>query len=313
MNGLKQEQLEARRGGGGSRVVLVVSDDEVGGVQAAAGAIGWRSVRAVSADAAAVAEAVRPDLIVLSGDSFEATRMLRSLRTQPRLAYVPLLAVVPGAGSDSVPELLDAGADDVIDLRQQAPVLTARLRAAMRHRDQLVELARQNRRLDDLAGIDPLTELPNRRRLDDQLRALEALATRTNEPVGVLVVDVDRFKRCNDTFGHETGDEALRRIARALRRVVRTHEIVGRPTPGSAVGRWGGDEFVIGVSGTQGIDLDTLANRLRTEVATIEIITSTGETLTLTASVGCAAGVGEPWAELLRRADLDLMASKQRR
>ena len=103
MNGQEQEQLEARRGGGGTRVVLVVSDDEAGRVQAAAGAIGWRSVRTVSGDAAAVAEAVRPDLIVLSGDGLEAAGMLRALRTQPRLAYVPLLALVPGAAPDSVP------------------------------------------------------------------------------------------------------------------------------------------------------------------------------------------------------------------
>ena len=109
--------------------------------------------------------------------------------------------------------------------------MQAHLAAALRTRTQLVDLARRNRELDNLAGVDVLTDLPNRRRLDEQLRVIEAAASRRGETLGILLVDIDDFKLVNDTHGHHVGDEVLRAVASRLRASLRAEDTIGRIAP----------------------------------------------------------------------------------
>jgi diguanylate cyclase (GGDEF)-like protein len=178
----------------------------------------------------------------------------------------------------------------------------------MRTRTELVELVRQNRRLDELASVDVLTDLPNRRRLDEQLRHLESFATRRSEPLGVLIVDVDHFKSVNDSRGHHAGDDVLREVAARLRRGLRTEDSVGRT---STLGRWAGDEFILGFAGVSEPGLATIAERLRTIIADEPIVTADGERLTVTISIGGSSALSEPWPQLLRRADNALYSVKE--
>jgi diguanylate cyclase (GGDEF)-like protein len=87
-----------------------------------------------------------------------------------------------------------------------------------------------------LARTDALTGLYNRRHVEAELTALTSAARRQGTPLGLLLVDVDRFKRINDRVSHEAGDSALRTVAHRIRSIVR---------PEDRVGRWGGDEFVV--------------------------------------------------------------------
>lgn len=293
-------------------IVLVVTRGDADDLRELIESNGWQAVAVVPADAAAKADAIGPCLILLRADEASNTPVMRSLGRPKRGARAPLV-VIDSQPSDEA-RWLDRGADSAITTTTDRDVAAARLRAAMRHGTELAELARRNRALDDLVGIDPLTDLPNRRRLDQQLRTLEAIAKRRDEPIGVLIIDIDHFKRCNDTHGHEFGDEVLRRVSETLRRDVRTHEIVGRPPLDSAVGRWGGDEFVIGAIGTDDAQLRILAHRIRAAVSQLTIVPPEGgAAVAVTVSIGAASAVGEPWPELLRRADLDLLASKQAR
>jgi diguanylate cyclase (GGDEF)-like protein len=109
-------------------------------------------------------------------------------------------------------------------------------------------------RLRALALTDALTGLPNRRYLEERLAHEIGRSTRYGHPLAVLVVDVDDFKRINDTWGHAKGDEVLVWVARFLRSQLRTHDVVGRT---------GGDEFVAILPSTDREGAEQLATRLR--------------------------------------------------
>jgi diguanylate cyclase (GGDEF)-like protein len=282
-------------------VVVVVGDDEVpAALRTALLAVSCRATLTRGADAVEVLDWLRPDLLVLLGEA--ATR-------RPPVCGLPALAWTPTLAVTAHPlESLRAGARDVADLDAPSELLAAKIEAALAARSQLISLLRRNRELDQLAGIDVLTDLPNRRRLDEQMRILEAGAARRGDPLGLVIVDVDRFKAVNDVDGHDAGDEVLRVVARALRSEVRTEDVVAR-TPEAAVGRWGGDEFVLGFAGADRTHLETVGARLRRAVSrgTVELGLAIG---TVTVSIGGAVASGEPWAELLRRADAALLRAK---
>jgi diguanylate cyclase (GGDEF)-like protein len=151
---------------------------------------------------------------------------------------------------------------------------------------------------------DPLTALPNRALLEDRLEQAVARLRRAqnDEALVVLYVDVDHFKRVNDTHGHEGGDRVVREVARRLLNAVR---------PGDTVGRVGGDEFVIVCPDTTYAVLDDLANRLSVVIA--EPIVIAGKKLRVTASIGIAVA-NEPGtlpAQLLREADAAMYRAKR--
>lgn len=129
------------------------------------------------------------------------------------------------------------------------------------------------------AHEDALTGLPNRRAIEVCLTATIAGARRHRRLVGLLLADVDNFKRVNDAWGHQGGDESLREIGRRLRRAVRAEDLVGR---------WGGEEFVVVVDSPSGTDgLATFAEQVRRTVAGPQTLPG-GAVLAVTVSVGGA-------------------------
>jgi two-component system cell cycle response regulator len=295
-----------RRGGAGRPVCLVVGNQDVVEplVNVAVG-LGWRIAVADPSDAMDIASTLRPDLVALDGTNADVD-LLGELLEHPRLQWVP---VVVSDRGDPAP-WFSAGAREVLSDGMPISELEGRLLALMAHRSQVVALVRRNRELDDLAGIDVLTDLPNRRRLDEQLRALEGLATRRREPLGIVVVDIDHFKAVNDTYGHQAGDEVLRQVASRFRHALRTEDALGRwsdPT----LGRWAGDEFIVGFAGADAPAIEQVAERLRVLVAAEPFLVDGGEPLEVTISIGGAVAVGEVWPELFRRADLALYKVKQ--
>ena len=97
-------------------------------------------------------------------------------------------------------------------------------------------LGRYNRQLLNLASTDPLTQLPNRIKIDEKLAECHSRYQRNQNPYSLIIVDIDWFKRVNDTYGHLIGDQTLVSVARLLRNSVRQIDTVGR---------WGGEEFII--------------------------------------------------------------------
>jgi diguanylate cyclase (GGDEF)-like protein len=193
----------------------------------------------------------------------------------------------------SLVEALDSGADDFIGKPPLPEELYARLRAAER-------LANMQRELIRLATIDPLTGLCNRRGFFEQ--ATEACA-RTSPPdysLSAIILDIDNFKYVNDSFGHETGDEALRACASAAR------------MDDALAGRLGGDEFALLLERRSLPEAIEIAEDLRLRLAARPFDTGKGR-ITLTCSIGVGeANPGDSVDQLLARADGALYNAKLR-
>ena len=152
--------------------------------------------------------------------------------------------------------------------------------------------------MERLATQDFLTGVPNRRRLELQLQLDLEQTRRYGTPVSVILLDIDNFKRFNDTFGHERGDEVLKSVARAVHDELRTTD---------AFGRWGGEEFLVTAAHTRAPEAAHLAERLRQRVAGAVSVADQS----VTASFGVAAHhANESLAELVGRADAALYRAK---
>jgi diguanylate cyclase len=165
---------------------------------------------------------------------------------------------------------------------------------------QAEQLGEANATLERLASTDALTGLANRRQLDGELARACSFARRRAEPVAVVSLDVDHFKRINDAYGHGVGDEVLVGIAEHLRALTRGEDVIGR---------MGGDEFVLLLAATDQAGAERLAERVRAAVADKPIPTRLGP-VAATVSVGVATSDGSDPAELLRQADVALYAAK---
>jgi diguanylate cyclase (GGDEF)-like protein len=155
--------------------------------------------------------------------------------------------------------------------------------------------------LADLARRDALTRLPNRRAFDEGLDELFARMQRFGEPASLLIIDIDHFKRINDTYGHAAGDEVLRAVARTMAADVRLLD---------RVFRIGGEEFAAILSGATAAAAETTAERLRHAVSVERIAVKGGE-ITPTVSVGVATAVeGSEPATLVKSADAALYRAK---
>ena len=150
-----------------------------------------------------------------------------------------------------------------------------------------------------LANHDFLTDLPNRRQLENVLGTAIAQASRNETPCAALVIDIDHFKRLNDRFGHPTGDKVLREIARRLKSELRA---------GNTLGRWGGEEFVVVAPQTELYEAQQLGERLLYAVRADPI---SGEHL-VTVSIGITTyRPGDTPETLIARADRALYRAKQ--
>ncbi|WP_282183308.1 diguanylate cyclase [Azospirillum sp. TSH100] len=156
--------------------------------------------------------------------------------------------------------------------------------------------------LRDMASRDPLTGIYNRRSFMDMARAQLARAHRFHEPLSVFVLDVDHFKRINDTFGHATGDDALRMVAAGCQAILREYDILGR---------LGGEEFVVVLPGATADESRVVAERVRRHLARMPIEAPDG-TFRLTASIGIAGleGATDTLERAIHRADLALYRAK---
>ncbi len=169
--------------------------------------------------------------------------------------------------------------------------------------DRMLQYKRERDASDLLARRDPLTELYNRRALDERLHAAAHEAGHSSQPLALLFADLDHFKRINDEHGHDIGDACLREVARRLREVLRF---------GDVLGRYGGEEFVIGLPRTQVDDACALAERIRHAISSQPIVCGDAA-ITVTVSIGVALlhdGLAG-YDEAIRRADRALYVSKR--
>ncbi|MBF0309313.1 MAG: sensor domain-containing diguanylate cyclase [Magnetococcales bacterium] len=162
-------------------------------------------------------------------------------------------------------------------------------------------VAQRVEELEKLAFLDALTRIANRRFLEYELHSRLEEWQRMKLPFGVLMMDVDHFKRFNDTHGHALGDRVLQMVAATL-------QAVGRPF--DIYGRWGGEEFLGLIKNVNSATLLRIGERCRSQVASA-FLQENGQLLQVTLSLGAALAVGDDTAEtILQRADRFLYRSK---
>lgn len=162
-------------------------------------------------------------------------------------------------------------------------------------------LERLSGELAEAAHTDLLTGLGNRRSLQERLPQAWAYANRHKEPLSALMIDLDHFKQINDAYGHDTGDELLRAVGDCMRTVFRASDIYGR---------WGGDEFIAFLPGTDVEGANLAGKRLRDQVEALDL-SHYGPSEQVTLSFGSASAVGVSIQDMITAADKALYRAKR--
>ncbi len=192
------------------------------------------------------------DIVMPDMDGYE---VIYAIKENPQFNNIPVIFISSRTESEEEIKGLRLGAVDYIGKPFQPAIVQARVRTHM-------ALKRRTELLDKISHVDGLTELDNRRRFDERLDYEWNRAKRSGAPLSVIMIDVDYFKRFNDTSGHIAGDECLRKVARVL------EELVYRST--DEVARYGGEEFSIIAPEADFDGASTLARRCVEEVAKME-------------------------------------------
>jgi diguanylate cyclase (GGDEF)-like protein len=244
----------------------------------------------------------RPHVLLLDAamEREAGSTLVGEIKSDPDLFAIAVVLVgATGDASDAL-AAMERGAHDVLPDDADAFELAARVRAARRGSDMQELLLTRERELERLAYYDELTGLPNRRSVLRQLEALLSRGRRHGHALAVLMVDADHFKALNDRRGHAAGDGALRALAGRLRERLRAEDVIGR---------FGGEEFVIGLPDARAVGAAAVAEDVRAAVAE-RPMTIDGHVLTLTVSVGWAAWEDEDLGQLIARADSALYEAK---
>jgi diguanylate cyclase (GGDEF)-like protein len=218
-------------------------------------------------------EADPPSLALLDWDmpGRDGVEICRGLRQSSGRPYTYTILLTVKAETEHMVSALDAGADDYLSKPFHADELKGRLNSGRR-------IMQLNQSLRFRAAHDALTNVWNREQVMDHLDRELSYAARTGITVSVALLDLDDFKRVNDDYGHLVGDVVLREVAGRMRGSVRRED---------AVGRYGGEEFMLVLRGGTHEDSAEVAERVRRAICGAPITTSRGE-LRQTASVGLA-------------------------
>ena len=190
-----------------------------------------------------------PDLVLMDlempvMDGLEATRRIREWESSQAWAWTPIIFLTALDSEGILARAVEAGADDFIAKAAPEEVLRAKIRAMARIAALRRGLHAAHRQLEALADRDGLTELANRRALDRRSDAAWKLAVEAEDSFALLMLDMDYFKRYNDTYGHAAGDDCLRALAEVLQNVALDCDRSG-VTDGAFAARYGGEEFVL--------------------------------------------------------------------
>ena len=256
--------------------VLVVEDSKVA-LKAISGYIENMGVEPLLAengrDAIDIYNRERPDIVLLDiilpdTDGYEVAKAIRRLQGKDEWTAIIFLSVM--SKDEDLARGIEVGGDDYIMKPVGSVVVQAKVRAMYRlvqMQRALVKLAGQlndaNQELQRLSMTDALTGIANRRMFDVSLAREWRRCLRLNKPLSVVMLDVDYFKKYNDRYGHQEGDDCLVAVAHEVSRAA--------PRPGDLVARYGGEEFVMILSETTESGANRVAERIRQHVTELKL------------------------------------------
>ncbi|MBL4726550.1 MAG: PleD family two-component system response regulator [Rhizobiaceae bacterium] len=244
-------------------------------------------------------------VISLSLTDFDALRLCSHLRSLERTRSLPILIVADEGQESQISRALELGVNDYIIRPLDKNELLARVRTQIKRKRYNDCLRNSVQNTIEMAVTDGLTGLHNRRYLDSHLATLFDKAKAKQSHLSTVMCDIDHFKRVNDTYGHDVGDEVIREFAERLKKCVRGVDLASR---------YGGEEFVVVMPDTDVALASIVAERIRASIADHPFIVEKGaKQLAITVSVGVSSiveGDEEP-LKLLKRADIGLYTAKK--
>jgi two-component system cell cycle response regulator len=246
-------------------------------------------------EALAICREWSPDVALIHAEC--CGDLVCKIKSDP-VAYGTAIIMIERPGLDPVHALdgMRRGIQDyLVEPLADGEVLT-RVEAAARTKELREELVAQGARLESLLREDALTGLSNRRAVLTQLAGMVSAARRHGHPLSIAILDLDHFKRNNDSYGHKVGDDVLVAAAHAMGTHLRAED---------QLGRLGGEEFLVLLPDTDSEAAGHVAEKLRAEVATAPT------SVPVTVSIGVATWDGEAPEDLLHRADEALYAAKE--
>jgi len=242
-----------------------------------------------------------PDLILLDVIMPEMSgfEVITKLKESDVTSKIPVIFITGLTSFEDEEKGFFLGAVDYITKPFNKAIIKARVNTH-------IKIADQMRTIERLGLIDPLTRISNRRGFEDRLNMEWRRALRERTPISILMVDVDKFKNYNDTYGHQQGDAALKAFAAI------STEMIKRSVDFAA--RWGGEEFVILLPG---IDIDgaaEVAERVRSNVEASVIPTEEGTETKITVSIGVHSvipGIDTHTADFISKVDQALYTAKE--
>jgi diguanylate cyclase (GGDEF)-like protein len=238
----------------------------------------------------------RPDVLVIDWTvgGLPAADLCSVLRADPSWKWLKVIVRIPQRTTEALASALESGADDVFDASVPESELMALIASGVK----------RSRSFQEDSSKDLLTGLLTRRAFIDVMSGRLAEARRCNKLLSVCLIDVDHFKRVNDTRGHSVGDRVLASLGNLLTTRLRTEDLRGR---------WGGEEFVVAFYGEWALSAREILLRITSEFAKLDHSGGDGSKLFVTVSAGIATYPldGSSFDELVVTADRRLYAAKR--
>jgi two-component system, cell cycle response regulator len=254
-------------------------------------------------EALALCDVEPPDLVLLDVDLpvLDGPQMLAQMQADDALAAIPVVFVTARTRGAEAADCLARGARDYIRKPCDIDELRARVALVLDRESERRHLRDLAEHADRLSLVDSLTGLANRRQFDRRRETLGATRP-ADDPVGLIVLDVDHFKHVNDDEGHLAGDTVLRILSRRLQTVLAAEDLLVR---------WGGEEFLVLAPGLDPADTQSLAERLHATVDAAPFAVPGHAALAITASVGWTSGRLGELDDLIPIADEALYEAKR--
>ena len=305
--GISDPVLAAMRDDVGSASILLV-EDRAAAASAIRTALGSRFTIEVESDPQeALFKGVEGDydlfVVSLGLQGHDGLRLCSQFRSLERTRHAPILIIADPEDRVRILRGLDLGINDYLLRPVDRSELVARTQTQLRRKRYADRLRANVEATMNMAVVDTLTGLSNRRFFDTNFPALVEQAARRGRPLSLMILDIDHFKRVNDTHGHDAGDQILKAFSARVRRVVRSSDLICR---------LGGEEFAVIMPETDLEIATKVAERVRGSVER-DMFTYAPDLapIRVTSSIGLAerGSLSNPEA-LLRAADLALYDSK---
>ena len=255
--------------------VLVVDDEEANILALSHILAPEHTVYAIKdgSDAIEIAKENQPDVILLDiiMPEMDGYAVIGALKNTEATRDIPVVFITGLSNADDEEKGLVLGAADYISKPFSPAIVKLRVRNQLKMLNQL-------RMIELLSQLDQLTSIPNRRGFDNRLDMEWVRAIRENTSISFLIMDVDKFKIYNDTFGHQQGDKVLQVVSQTVTQSL--------SRPGDYAARWGGEEFVVLLPNTETSGALVIAEKIRSNISNVLITCADGTETKVTISIG---------------------------